>query len=385
MIEHPIFADEPIEKRLAEEAVKYANDCILKSSSGLAQLNEVVNYHVIRIDKGIEAVRDVKEINISNDHIVRVDEDDFLFTFFRDVELIKKYSMGNCEEYAFVALDYIFEKNPSVTAELFYIKGGDHIFLVIGRDPASDPGLPEDWGEHAYICDPWARDSYKANLYQTKLKNYNFSSAEHKHYVEDLKPEHKLVLASLCGEDISTSSLSKCISDVYLNQMQMMFKAKIDLIFSSIQTFKLDITKIADQLKIKYGEKDQKFIILNKKIQEAEQILNKLAELNELSPPFEAKSIEIDVHDYLQMRTALQSKLGIARAEADKLFFDADSMEILKEFKNENKIQSKIQKFFYQYPSTVLAVDKALEKLANNLEDLKFKPILKGKPLELRS
>ena len=35
------------------------------------------------------------------------------------------------------------------------IPNGDHMFLVIGRNPYSDPANYISWGSSAVICDPW--------------------------------------------------------------------------------------------------------------------------------------------------------------------------------------------------------------------------------------
>jgi hypothetical protein len=55
--------------------------------------------------------------------------------------------------------------------DIYRILGGDHCFLVIGRDLNSDPSDPETWGPHTMICDPWSKKSFPVSeLY--KLQNY---------------------------------------------------------------------------------------------------------------------------------------------------------------------------------------------------------------------
>lgn len=56
----------------------------------------------------------------------------------------------------------MIRKNPDVNAELCHIKGGDHVFLVIGRANDGDPKKPETWGDEAYICDPFRLMMYMA-------------------------------------------------------------------------------------------------------------------------------------------------------------------------------------------------------------------------------
>ena len=49
----------------------------------------------------------------------------------------KKYGVGTWLEMSAVAFDYCLENRVSQPAELFYLEGGNHVFLVIGRDPKS--------------------------------------------------------------------------------------------------------------------------------------------------------------------------------------------------------------------------------------------------------
>ncbi len=77
--------------------------------------------------------------------------------------------VGNCSEKAQVALAFISKissllgNNPKdVQAELFCLGGLDHEFVVMGRDPDSDPTDYTTWGNNAVICDPWKGISFFA-------------------------------------------------------------------------------------------------------------------------------------------------------------------------------------------------------------------------------
>ncbi len=73
-----------------------------------------------------------------------------------DINLIVKHAVGNCGEYSFMVLHQIQKLNPEKLVEIYEVTRGDHIIVVIDRDPASDPHDFTTWGAHAVICDAWA-------------------------------------------------------------------------------------------------------------------------------------------------------------------------------------------------------------------------------------
>lgn len=64
-----------------------------------------------------------------------------------------KFNVANCREFSSLGLYICMKEN--VPAELFHFvhEGADHVFLVIGRKPESDPSDPSTWG--GLIVDPW--------------------------------------------------------------------------------------------------------------------------------------------------------------------------------------------------------------------------------------
>ncbi len=84
-----------------------------------------------------------------------------------------KYSLGNCLELSCAGWVYLQTQNLGKKVDIFRIRnkdpkneiGGDHGFIVIGRDVKSDPKNPATWGPHAVIWDP-LRNSY---FYPTQL------------------------------------------------------------------------------------------------------------------------------------------------------------------------------------------------------------------------
>jgi len=84
----------------------------------------------------------------------------------------KKVGIGTCLEMSAVALDYCVQKKTSQNAELFYLEGGNHVFLVLGRDKMSQPSDLKRWGAHAVICDTWSGKVFPASEIESKLKNF---------------------------------------------------------------------------------------------------------------------------------------------------------------------------------------------------------------------
>ncbi|KTC86439.1 hypothetical protein [Legionella brunensis] len=78
----------------------------------------------------------------------------------RHVKGSKLFSAGKCGEYSFLILNYLRKNN--IDAEYFSIKNGDHAFIVMGREPNSDPNDPSTWGKNAVVCDGLSGECYRA-------------------------------------------------------------------------------------------------------------------------------------------------------------------------------------------------------------------------------
>jgi len=71
-----------------------------------------------------------------------------------------------------VAFKHSIQNKPELRAELFYLEGGNHVFLVLGRNPSSDPSKYKEWGGEAVICDTWSGKVFPASEIESKLKNF---------------------------------------------------------------------------------------------------------------------------------------------------------------------------------------------------------------------
>jgi len=88
------------------------------------------------------------------------------------VALVTKYNVGNCREMAAIGLQYAIDHLACQRVEMFRILGGEHTFLVIGRDEGTDPADYLHWGPNAVVCDPWASRSYPAVQIERMLQNF---------------------------------------------------------------------------------------------------------------------------------------------------------------------------------------------------------------------
>lgn len=92
-------------------------------------------------------------------------------------KLIEKHNVGDCPEYAMLALKKLQTYYPNLVGEICVIanKEGDpdvdaHEFLVIGRDKNSIPHDHKTWGKNAVICDAWLGDVYSAEQLSKRLQ-----------------------------------------------------------------------------------------------------------------------------------------------------------------------------------------------------------------------
>lgn len=71
----------------------------------------------------------------------------------------KTMGYGNCQEQACVAAVRLKEKGVK---NVEVMGKPNHAFVVIGREPNSDPSNPKTWGDRAVVCDPWYEEHYSA-------------------------------------------------------------------------------------------------------------------------------------------------------------------------------------------------------------------------------
>lgn len=82
---------------------------------------------------------------------------------------------GNCMEFADLAIIELRELDHEVRLEEFSFKNGDHVFVVIGRNKASDVNDVSTWGRNAVVCDAWSGGVYPAYDMPARLMDYQTS------------------------------------------------------------------------------------------------------------------------------------------------------------------------------------------------------------------
>lgn len=81
-------------------------------------------------------------------------------------------SIGNCGEMSIVALFAGLKKGAwNVPLDVVSIVNGNHQFLVIGRDPDSNPDDYKTWGPTAVVVDAWAGKFFKLSDVKAELED----------------------------------------------------------------------------------------------------------------------------------------------------------------------------------------------------------------------
>lgn len=118
-----------------------------------------------------------------------------------NAEFIQRYGIGNCTEFALICLYEVIKIDYRVSAEIFTIGNGDHVFLVLGRHANSSYSRFKTWGPSAVVCDAHLRRVYPAKFIPQYLKDHGtyFVNGQHCnvsiHFNPDyhvLTPEFKL-------------------------------------------------------------------------------------------------------------------------------------------------------------------------------------------------
>ena len=97
----------------------------------------------------------IKRMNLMREEPINNEE--YTLEWISEIaDLTLKYNVGNCCEKSCTVFDYLC-KSPEFSAnlELFNNPFFDHFFVVIGRDPDTDPFDPRTWNLDTIICDPW--------------------------------------------------------------------------------------------------------------------------------------------------------------------------------------------------------------------------------------
>jgi hypothetical protein len=90
-------------------------------------------------------------------------------------ELPLKNGIGNCSEFALTAWHFLKKQDRNIAADIYSIKNGDHVFLVIGE------------GNNAVVCDAWAGEVYPVNEIPKRLGCFGYYQTADSSYINVIK------------------------------------------------------------------------------------------------------------------------------------------------------------------------------------------------------
>jgi len=156
LVANPMLAEN---LTLAEKANTYTENTIVFSSTNPLR-NKLPGPSLATIQRSIDLMRESYIFKTSS------------FQYAKDMGLRSlKLHQGECLEMSCAGLVYfLYQKNLQTKVDVYTIKnknpedlGGDHAFLVIGRDVNSNPADPSTWGESAVVADPLRNVAFPAS------------------------------------------------------------------------------------------------------------------------------------------------------------------------------------------------------------------------------
>jgi hypothetical protein len=151
------------EKEAAEEALIYAREALAGRKSVNKQIKDPGLWKSAEAEKRHSNAEWLSKMEVWKSNIQSVTAGP---THAKVHHLIRESGVGNCSEYALLALGYIKVHFPSTMAKTVRLTGGDHVFVAVG---SLGRVLTDDiakWSDKAYICDPWANIACKPQEYK---------------------------------------------------------------------------------------------------------------------------------------------------------------------------------------------------------------------------
>lgn len=355
-----------INGKIARKASGYARDHIREGTTQL--INNTYDIDKRRaLAKALTDIRDDSRYDI-----LLLSIDDVVRRFEQRVADCKKFSIGNCYELALMALDYMINDHPEVNAEVFRIEGGDHAFLVIGRQVNSDPSDPETWGDVAYICDPWSDKVYPAADYKSKLKNYYSEMVPESrspiNLIEDFNTEkHKLMPIPKHNTTHILSETAQANSNLLI-----IYSSMTERVLSIFDDLITDLEKISTRMIREYGADDPKLKIIEKKLTEIKLITSELRnDFTQCENTINSAKGSNSYHQSNVVSNDIQRTMKdtLSRYRSKTMLSDPESRD-LHRYNNSDTLRSKILQFFKIKPKSSRDYKNALEKSEEGLEAL---------------
>lgn len=338
-----------VNEAVAKEACEHARTYILMGSTQL-----INNSYDIEQRRSLnKAIGDIRYLSKEYGYF-SLEFDAVIQKFYRIIKLCRKFSLGNCEELALMALDYVIHSVPDTNAEVYQIKGGDHAFLVIGRKKNSLSSQPETWGDDAYICDPWANKYFPARQYLAKVENYYFEKDPQTNVffnrTQSFAPgRHKLQLV----KDMNTDYLRRVCTEPHRKYIVTLFTKKSQALLVSILSLEGKMEDLAQRLQAKYGEDNEKRQIILKICAQL-QLTRSIIRMN--------MGALNNQGDYLKFITDLEHRLqSNIKAFSQSLSLTYDDKKVLNKYQHEPTWRTGIVRFFCIHPESVRVTNNAVQ------------------------
>lgn len=215
---------------ISKQASAYAQSHIVGSATRKSMEINGIDETVRILAKGIESTRqEAQEKDVSP---FRLEKNIEFYKFYNDIQVIKKYSLGNCAEYAYLALDYFNQHNKktmeNIAAECFHLTGRDHMLVVVNRDQNSDPSNYQTWNHDVCICDAFTDRVFPASELSEKLNVYEAETG-----IDDYK--FKLI------KKLTSFYQAKCHTEENLEDIKNTYVYKIFIMQEFLENFEKQV------------------------------------------------------------------------------------------------------------------------------------------------
>lgn len=344
----------------ALEAKTYARRHIVQGSTQL-ETNHLPIPERIKIYANVKSMR--QEIRyLASQSLLGVPQ---LLNYYYNIQLTLQSHLGNCHELAVMALKYILDNEPKIDAELFRIKGGDHVFLVVGRNNNSNTRDPLSWGENAYICDPWSDKVYPAKEYKSQLSNYEGVTRTTKDgcYLQNSvfpfnESRHSLEPIS----HYSTSYIRKYSEPKEFKHVVDVYLSKSKALLEAIAALKTEFENVNAYLLSRYDVNNQKSVALMNYIENLATMEKEIQTL-------------LTLHHNIKNHTLCQldQKMHLGTSQFGTLLSDhhqSKCAETLKIYNDPYSLSSLLHWLFFIPPKSSRNTSKAIQKTESKLIDI---------------
>lgn len=308
--------------QIAEKAKEYARSQVKKGATQIENNQLEKESRKALFLATLDVRRTAKKEDISATATI---EDPIIARYESRIKYISKYSLGNCFELALQAFDYILTHYHHVDAEVYHIKNGDHVFVVLNKDPASHPQRPETWGKSAVICDPWSNKIFPAQEYLSQLKDYLRPQNEnYENNIVDFDPKKQVLIPEHYPMHFHTRSFRMYRSINYIENKFFEETNRLIAILEKYQrSLKIETTQLLEKNKID---------ILDKKIERINQLIPAIHQrIAEMGTSDDYRLLRVDLmKNYKEIYQAVTAAMQFSQPELATLFAESNADNYIK-------------------------------------------------------